>query len=160
MGWYGNYSHPDDVVEEKVSFARRNNIEILDTKTTKNWGGILYKNEVGNIIIDFFIFREEMYKPLSWADRPNVIPSKWITAVLPFASDYERKLYEEYKAEKQKKKAEPKLDDVLVVGQKYLVWGKHEAIYSHKYNRSHVFILPGEGATRFRNLKVTDLQKI
>lgn len=159
MGWHGDYEHPNDVIEEKIRYGRSNGIEILEKKSTKKWGAILYKAD-GVPHIDYFIFRDEMYKPLNWIEGPNLIPAKWINMVLPYEDDYTQKRYEEYKEEQRRKKAAPKLDDILIRGNKYLIWDKYEVIYSHKLARSHIFKLPDGDYTRFTKLSVKDVVEI
>ena len=68
--------------------------------------------------------------------------------------------YEEYKELQRLKRQAPKLDDILIVGNKYLIWGQYEVIYSHKEKRSHIFILPDGSYTRFRKLSVEDVVEI
>ena len=79
---------------------------------------------------------------------------------LPYADDYVKQRYEEYKELQRLKRQVPKLDDILIVGNKYLIWGQYEVIYSHKEKRSHIFILPDGSYTKFRKLSVEDVVEI
>lgn len=154
MGWYGDYDSAKDVVAEKVSLARPD-AEILGTKATKTYGAILFERN-GEKHIDFFIFREDMYKPLPWVENMNRIPDSWIRQALPFSGEYGQKIYAEYM---ERKKA-PKLSDILEQGASYRIWGQYTAIYRYKVKRTHVFELPNGQLTRFRSLEPQDVVKL
>ena len=157
MGWYGNYDSSKEVIEEKKYYAK--NAEIIAEKSTSKWGAILYKIKE-SYEIEFFIFEQGCYKPLSWADRPNLIPKAWINKVLPSASDYDKTLYKEYLTySKEIKGRKKELDSLLTPNKKYLIWGKHEAIYKFKKKNSHVFDFNGT-LTRFRKLELEDVKEI
>ncbi|HFL8377444.1 TPA: hypothetical protein ACG8WC_001635 [Enterococcus faecium] len=82
MGWYGDYSSANEVIEEKKGYAK-NGLEIVGTKVTKTYGIILFKDAEGTYDIDSFIFRDEMYKPIYFLnDSPayfKKIPKKWLS---------------------------------------------------------------------------------
>lgn len=160
MGWYGDYQNSGEVIKEKLSYANKKELLILGTKHTKSWGAILYQTSEKTVDIDFFIFKDTMYKPLSWSDRPNLIPKVWISAVLPHANDYEKQQYNDYLDNKNKEKDAPKLDDILVVGKKYKVWNEHIATYMFKQKRSFIFKLDNGSLTRFTNLKPSGITEI
>uniref|UniRef100_UPI0035564BB3 hypothetical protein n=1 Tax=Enterococcus faecalis TaxID=1351 RepID=UPI0035564BB3 len=51
MGWYGDYSSANEVIEEKKGYAK-NGLEIVGTKVTKTYGIILFKDAEGTYDID------------------------------------------------------------------------------------------------------------
>lgn len=177
MGWFGDYSSTEEVIEEKKRLVKKEAV-IIETKNSKNYGAILYtvlndNGEIKTAEIDFFIFADTMYKPISWANRPDAIPKKWINQVLPFAEDYEKEMYKEFleRSEKQKEKKK-ELESFLEKGTAYLIWGRHKAVYYGKIKRSHIFLeMPNSDTsdfdpdkctqlTRFRHLRIQDLQKM
>ena len=153
MGWYGDYSHPEEVIAEKLRFS--GGVEICGKKATRRYGAVLYRD--GDLYqIDYFIFRDNCYKPLSWAEGIDHLPKSWISRVLPNATETEIKIYQEYM---ERKKA-PTLDDVLVPGRTYRIWNSYTAKYRYKQKRSHIFELPDGSLTRFRRLEVQDLKEL
>ena len=94
MGWYGSYSNSTEVLEETKRGARQQNYKILDEKICSSYGALLYKTSEDKIYIDYFIFKDESYKPLLWTDGAKRIPKKWIKQALPFADEFTLKIYE------------------------------------------------------------------
>lgn len=91
MVWCLFISKWSDRRKERV---RQNGLEIVDTKVTKTYGIILFKDAEGTYDIDSFIFRDEMYKPIYFLnDSPayfkkipkngwnslSVIKKKWLS---------------------------------------------------------------------------------
>ncbi len=52
MGWYGDYSSANEVIEEKKGYAK-NGLEIVGTKVTKTYGIILFKDAEGGSVAKF-----------------------------------------------------------------------------------------------------------
>lgn len=154
MGWFGDYNNTQEVLNETINA----NYKVLDKEARKDWGGLLYQPKSGKILIDYFIFRDGMYKPLSWLDGIRRIPKSWIKQTLPFADEWELGRYKEHLEYVKQKAKEPKLDDVLVIGEKYLIWDKYEVTYSEKCKRTYVFKQNNGTFIRFKNLKVKDLK--
>jgi len=153
MGWYGDYDNVEDVLEETRRSIEIKGYKVIDTKATKSYGLTLFKTDKGDVHLDSFIFRKGMYKPIGFLyddlSRFKVIPKAWLNQ-LTNSRDIEqvKKQTKALKAEQKK----PKLDDILIKDETYLVWGEYEAIYCHKNKRTFVFKVNGE-YTRFTNLK-------
>ena len=155
MGWYGDYKCSEDVIDLISS-----DYEILDKKCMKSYGACLYEHKTTKEKgIDYFLFKDGMYKPLDWVEGFNRIPKTWIKEVEPFMSDYIKERYKEILKNKEAKKNKPKLDDILEIGKNYKIWGKHEVTYVTKRKRTHIFNLNGE-LTKFTGLKVDDVELI
>ena len=160
MGWYGDYKDTQEVIDETVLYIDREKSVVIDTKAMKTYGIILYRKEDGTHEIYSFIFGDEMYKSIYFLNDSGYfskIPKKWLALL---TTDEQKKYIAEQKEIIAKKKDAPKLDDFLEVGKVYLVWGEHKAMYQYKHKRSHVFKLRDGSMTRFRNLKISDLQEI
>lgn len=155
MGWYGDYKCSEDVINLISS-----DYKILDKKCLKSYGCCLYEHkETGKKGIDYFIFKDGMYKTINWVEGGNRIPKRWISEIKPFMSEYTQELYEEEMQRQAEKRKKPKLDDILNKGKKYKIFGKHEAIYVFKEKRTHIFNYEGK-LTKFVGLKVDDVEAI
>ncbi|HFL8297685.1 TPA: hypothetical protein ACG4Z5_002729 [Enterococcus faecium] len=160
MGWYGDYSSANEVIEEKKGYAK-NGLEIVGTKVTKTYGIILFKDAERTYDIDSFIFRDEMYKPIYFLnDSPayfKKIPKKWLKF---FVGDQEKMVklqLDRIKEESNK----PKLDDLLVAGKTYSIWdGSYVAVYQYKLKRSFIFRLQDGSLTRFTRLSAGDVKEV
>lgn len=155
MGWYGDHKCSEDVFDLISS-----DYEILDKKCMKSYGACLYEHkETGEKGIDYFLFKDGMYKTIHWIEGGSKIPKRWISEIKPFMSEYTKKRYEEEMQLQAEKGKKPKLDDILKTGKKYKIWGKHEATYVFKEKRTHIFNL-NEELTKFTGLKVDDVELI
>ena len=109
MGWHGNYDSTNDVVNEI-----KNDFKILDKKCLKSYGCCLYEHKkTGDKGIDYFIFKDGMYKPIHWVEGGSRIPKRWINEIKPFMSEYTKERYEEKMQIKAESRKKPKLDDIL-----------------------------------------------
>ena len=153
MGWHGDYENVEEVLEETKRGIDSKGYRLIDRKATKSYGLTLFETDKGDVYLDGFIFRDDMYKPISFLydslSRFKAIPKAWLNQ-LTDSGDIEqvKKQKDALKAEQKK----PKLDDILIKGKTYLVWSEHEAIYCYKQKRSFVFRVDGE-YVRFTNLK-------
>ncbi|HBL8376150.1 TPA: hypothetical protein LTU46_002666 [Enterococcus faecium] len=160
MGWYGDYSSANEVIEEKKGYAK-NGLEIVDTKVTKTYGIILFKDAEGTYDIDSFIFRDEMYKPIYFLnDSPayfKKIPKKWLKF---FVGDQEKMVKQQLDRIKEENN-KPNLDDLLVAGKTYSIWdGSYVAVYQYKLKRSFIFRLQDGSLTRFTRLSAGDVKEV
>lgn len=160
MGWYGTYSDNFEVASERKNdrdFNSRH--ELLDEKIMKSYGLLLYKNrETSEIFVDHWIFRGEDYKPLgsSLIECYKKLPKNWLP-MLDQEEILEAKNYYKTEAE-QKKKHSNKLEEILVVGKTYEIYG-YQAIYKFKRKRSHIFEVNGS-LTRFTRLTFHDVKEL
>lgn len=155
MGWYGDYDNTNEVIE-KIS----NDFKILDYKCLKSYGCCLYEHkETGEKNIDYFIFKDGMYKTIHWVEGGNRIPKRWINEIKPFMNEYTKELYKEEMQRQAKKRKKPKLDDILEKGKKYKIFGKYEATYIFKEKRTHIFNYDGE-LTKFVGLNTDNVEVI
>ena len=95
MGWTGNYTNTTEVIKEVKMYLPKGTT-ILGEIARKSYGAILYETLNRAKYIRYFIFKNNMYKPLLWAENIPHIPKQWIKQILPFATKFELEEYEAY----------------------------------------------------------------
>jgi len=167
MGWYGDYNTIECALDSWLRNFSKDDCKyiLLDKKVTRNTAALLFQEkETGKINADLMIFRDKMYKPLSWIDRPNFIPSKWKTQLKPFMSEYEKEsLQRDKEIIEERKNKKQALARTLELGAVYRITSKYNddvdylATYKYKNKRSHIFQIHGESNyTRFNGLGEND----
>lgn len=163
MGWTGDFETINDALDFNKRWLKRDNTEILAENIRKNYCHLLVKDKkTGELEIMYFIYRNKMYKDILWCDAMHIsrTPKKWIPQVEPFLSEFEKECLNDYRNYLQKKKSEPKLDDILERGKTYKVFGTYTATYLHKEKRSHIFFCDGK-YTRFVGLRnISQIEKL
>lgn len=95
MSWVGNYTNTTEVIKEVKTYLPKDTT-ILGEIAKKSYGAILYETPNGVKDVRYFIFENNMYKDLPWAENVPHIPKQWVKQILPFATKFELEEYEAY----------------------------------------------------------------
>ena len=164
MVWNGAYRNIKEATQEKCDNLVKNNNDILGIKVHKTYVHIIYQNKsTKKYDIDYFVFRNDvgMYRDINWFDPMHIhrTPKNWINIIYDKLDDERKKYVDEYKDRVEKKKRIPKLSEILEKGKVYKIFDEYIATYSHKNNRTYLFLHDGK-LTKFVGLKPEHVKEL